>query len=357
MKPTPLSALLADDLLLDRVGARLDTDDDLGSLLLAVAHQVDAPIPRAAPTRRRRSHRGLTVLTALGVAVSGATVAAAVELAPGAPDQLSGAPHLRGGVPRSLQELLPFLTGTPFQGRLSLRFGDTHTGQVTGSLTAALLPADGSSVYPMGDPIVGATTSPEDLQDPAREKTQSKGTPNDETTLTDQSESARDASSQGDQSSQANQANPASQVNQGNQGDQGGDSTEPVPQPKATKTPAPTTTTPTPSSNGVTGVANGQDNGHNGHGDGRGSSGGTETTGTGTTGTTPVTGATATMSGDTAGDAAETDDPASRVPPKGKNKVKVVPQPPVSGAAPAGTAGSTGTGTTTATTATTPVAP
>jgi hypothetical protein len=42
VKPTPLSALLADDLLLDRVGARLDTDDDLGSLLLAVAHQAEA---------------------------------------------------------------------------------------------------------------------------------------------------------------------------------------------------------------------------------------------------------------------------------------------------------------------------
>jgi len=54
VKPTPLSALLADDLLLDQVGARLDTDDDLGSLLLAVAHQADTPIPRAAPTRRRR---------------------------------------------------------------------------------------------------------------------------------------------------------------------------------------------------------------------------------------------------------------------------------------------------------------
>ena len=47
MKPTPLSSVLADDLFLDRIGARLDTDDELGSMLLAVAHRADTPIPQA----------------------------------------------------------------------------------------------------------------------------------------------------------------------------------------------------------------------------------------------------------------------------------------------------------------------
>jgi hypothetical protein len=366
VKPTSMSALLADDMLLDRVGARLDTDDDLGSLLLAVAHQADTPIPRAAPTRRRRPHRGLTVLAALGVAVSGATVAAAVELAPVGPDQASGAPHLRGGLPRSLQALvLPFLAGTPFQGRLVLPFGGMPAGMVTASLTAEGLPAGAlASVYPMGDPVVGAPSS-EDLSDPAREKTQGKGTPNDGTTLTDPSGSGTDTGNQGNQG------------NQGNEGDQGDDasqSTEPVPQAKPPKTPEPpiTTTVPTPTpaatDTGTTGDANGLNTGHNGQGNGRGASGwsaGSGTTGTGTTGTTTGTTPGGTTPDTRADGAAETDDPASRVPPKGKNKIRVVPQPPVSGAAPAGTTngtttdtvGSTGTAGTTGSTSTTPAGP
>ena len=350
MKPIPLSALLADDLLLDQVGARLDTDDELGSLLLAVAHRADTPIPRGAPIRRRRSHRGLTVLAALGVAVSGATVAAAVELAPVSPDQAAGAPHLRGNLPRSLQALaLPFFAGTPFQGRLALPFGGIPTGPFTAPLAAPLtaegLPAvDLSSVYPMGDPIVGATTS-EDLQDPAREKTQGKGTPNGGTTLTDPSESGTE---------QGNQDN---ESNDGNQGNQGGEPAEAASQPTKTPTPTPTIATPTTTNNGATGVASGQNNGHNGQGNGQGqdgSSGGTGTTGTGTT-----TGTT------TDGTNTDDDDPASRVPEKRRGKIRVASQPPVTSVAPAATtsgatpstAAATTTGTTTGSTATSPTGP
>ena len=344
MKPIPLSALLADDLLLDQVGARLDTDDELGSLLLAVAHRADTPIPRGAPIRRRRSHRGLTVLAALGVAVSGATVAAAVELAPVSPDQAAGAPHLRGNLPRSLQALaLPFFAGTPFQGRLALPFGGIPTGPFTAPLAAPLtaegLPAvDLSSVYPMGDPIVGATTS-EDLQDPAREKTQGKGTPNGGTTLTDPSESGTD------------------QGNQGNEGNEGNEPAEAASQPTKTPSPTPTIATPATTNNGATGVASGQNNGHNGQGNGQGqdgSSGGTGTTGTGTT-----TGTT------TDGTNTDDDDPASRVPEKRRGKIRVASQPPVTSVAPAATtsgatpstAAATTTGTTTGSTATSPTGP
>ena len=350
MKPIPLSALLADDLLLDQVGARLDTDDELGSLLLAVAHRADTPIPRGAPIRRRRSHRGLTVLAALGVAVSGATVAAAVELAPVSPDQAAGAPHLRGNLPRSLQALaLPFFAGTPFQGRLALPFGGIPTGPFTAPLAAPLtaegLPAvDLSSVYPMGDPIVGATTS-EDLQDPAREKTQGKGTPNGGTTRTDPSESGTE---------QGNQDN---ESNDGNQGNQGGEPAEAASQPTKTPTPTPTIATPATTNNGATGVASGQNNGHNGQGNGQGqdgSSGGTGTTGTGTT-----TGTT------TDGTNTDDDDPASRVPEKRRGKIRVASQPPVTSVAPAATtsgatpstAAATTTGTTTGSTATSPTGP
>ena len=141
MKPTPLSSVLADDLLLDRIGARLDTDDELGSMLLAVAHSADTPIPRPIVGRRVRRHRGLTVLAALGVAVSGATVAAAVELGPVPPDQASGVPHSRSLLPPGLQDLvMPFLNGTPFQGRFVLPNGTLPTVPTSGSATAAGLP-------------------------------------------------------------------------------------------------------------------------------------------------------------------------------------------------------------------------
>jgi hypothetical protein len=318
VKPTPLSALLADDLLLDEVGARLDTDDELGSLLLAVAHRADTPIPRGAPIRRRRSHRGLTVLAALGVAVSGATVAAAVELAPVSPDQAAGAAHLRGNLSRSLQGLgLPFLAGTPFQGRLRLPLGGKPTDPFAAPVTAEGFPAANmSSVYPMGDPIVGDTTSPEELQDPAREQTQGKGTPNGGTTLTDPSESGTD------------------QGNQGNEGNEGNEPAEATSQPTKTPTPTPTATIATPSTtnNGATGVANGQNNGHNGQGNG------TTTDGTNT----------------------DEDDPASRVPEKRSSKVRVATQPPVTSVAPAGTtagAAPSTAGTTTGSTATSPTGP
>ena len=182
MKPTPLSSVLADDLLLDRIGARLDTDDELGSMLLAVAHRADTPIPRAIVGRRVRRHRGLTVLAALGVAVSGATVAAAVELGPVPPDQASGVPHSRSLLPQALQALvMPFLNGTPFQGRLVLPNGTLPAVPTRAVLTAAGLPGP---VLPTAGRCAGRGRDAErrqaqlDRQDQqeAHQKTQAKGT-------------------------------------------------------------------------------------------------------------------------------------------------------------------------------------
>ena len=182
MKPTPLSSVLADDLFLDRIGARLDTDDELGSMLLAVAHRADTPIPMAAIVgRRARRHRGLTVLAALGVAVSGATVAAAVELGPVPPEQASGRPHSRSLLPPGLQSLVtPFLNGTPFQGRLFLPNGSVPTVPTSGSATAAGLPGPALPTE-LGVPVAAATAVQEaqlDRQDQqeAHEKTQAEGT-------------------------------------------------------------------------------------------------------------------------------------------------------------------------------------
>ena len=180
MKPTPLSSVLADDLLLDRIGARLDTDDELGSMLLAVAHSADTPIPRPIVGRRVRRHRGLTVLAALGVAVSGATVAAAVELGPVPPDQASGVPHSRSLLPQGLQDLvMPFLNGTPFQGRFVLPNGSLPTVPTSGSATAAGLPGAVLSIE-VGVPVAAATAVQEaqlDRQDQQEaHQTQAKGT-------------------------------------------------------------------------------------------------------------------------------------------------------------------------------------
>jgi hypothetical protein len=332
VKPTPLSAMLADDLLLDRVGARLDADDELGSLLLAVARRADTPIPRATRARRVRPHRGLTVLAALGVAVSGATVAAAVELAPMPSDQGSGVPHARAYLPPSLQALvMPFLAGSPFQGRLVMPFGGLPGVPLDGGVTAVGLQV---TALPSGallvEPLSAATAPQEaqldkqDQQDQQRQKIQAKGTP-----ATGQGETPPPADEQGE--------------NQGeNQGeDQAAQLVAAAPEPKPTPSP---TSTPTPggatngangATNGAIGAAYGQANGAaNGQGHGRGVNGtpaGEPTSGTGTGETT---------TGDTTGDpTASTDDAESLfgAPAKGKGNAKAVTGAPVV----AGTAGAT----------------
>ncbi|HEU4332396.1 MAG TPA: hypothetical protein VFR40_14875 [Lapillicoccus sp.] len=339
MKPSPLSAVLADDLLLDRVGARLDADDDLGALLLAVAHQADTPIP-APPRRRRRGHRGLTVLAALGVAVSGATVAAAVELAPMPSDQASGRPHTRTFLPPSLQALvMPFLAGTPFQGRLVLPFGSLPTVPLVGTSTAAGLPGASLPVDALALPSSGATPfadselGNQEQQDLSRQKTEAKGT-------------------------QTNQG----QIGQGQIVDQSGATADPgdgdqgdEPQPAPTTKPTKPTPTPTPTpttTNTGNGATNGQANGAgNGNGHGR------TTTGTTTGGTT--TGDTGAIDGTGTTDDEDTgDDPASGGPDKhGKTMRLTTATAPVRDKATSGTAPtrptptSTSAGTTAAATA------
>ena len=229
MKPTPLSSVLADDLLLDRIGARLDTDDELGSMLLAVAHSADTPIPRPIVGRRVRRHRGLTVLAALGVAVSGATVAAAVELGPVPPDQASGVPHSRSLLPQGLQDLvMPFLNGTPFQGRFVLPNGTLPTVPTSGSATAAGLPGAVLSIE-VGVPVAAATAVQEaqlDRQDQQEaHQTQAKGTT---------------AGGQGSQGSQGSQAPTGEeQDDQGEQGEQTAAAPQAPKPPKPEQTPPP----------------------------------------------------------------------------------------------------------------------
>ncbi|MGO4600994.1 hypothetical protein [Terrabacter sp. 2YAF2] len=80
--PSPLSDLIADDLLLDRLAARVDAGSDpLAGLLGALAAQADMPLPLSTGRRRiGNKHRYLGAFAALAVAASGAGVAAAVTV-------------------------------------------------------------------------------------------------------------------------------------------------------------------------------------------------------------------------------------------------------------------------------------
>jgi len=96
-EPTPLDAVTADDLLLDRLAARLgsDHDDQLATMLLAAARQCDTALRPHQRSGRRRlgGRRTLTALAALGIAASGAGVAAAGEKSP--PASAGGTVHSR----------------------------------------------------------------------------------------------------------------------------------------------------------------------------------------------------------------------------------------------------------------------
>jgi hypothetical protein len=350
VKPTPLSAVLADDLLLDQVRARVDTDDELGSLLLAVAHRVDSPLPRIPMARRARRHRGLTVLAALGVAVSGATVAAAVELAPASSDSASGAPHSRVHVPPALQGLaLPFRSSTPFQGRLVPTSAGgmpavTAPGTSTaGGLPATLLPEGG----PLGLPVLAASAAhdaqldQQDQSDATKRKGLAKG--------------AQNGATEGGQTpAEGSTAEDA----QGNQ-------TESAPEP------AQSPSHPTSGPSTGNGQANGQANAGGGqaHANGRGQgasgwssgSGGSATGGTGSgaegTGTT-TDGSSGTTDGTdtTGGTSADDADQQSGTPAKGKAATGTTGAAHASTAKPA--AGTTGTTTPGSTNPrTTPVTP
>src|SRR6478736_4030213 len=79
---SPMSDLIADDLLLDRLAARVDAGSDrLAGLLGALAAQADTPLPLRTGRRRiGNKHRYLGAVAALAVAASGAGVAAAVTV-------------------------------------------------------------------------------------------------------------------------------------------------------------------------------------------------------------------------------------------------------------------------------------
>ena len=75
-RPTPLSQVVADDLLIDRVAGRQPAGDDpIAGLLAALAEHADRPLGRASTGRRFRPHRVLSTFAAVAIGASGAGVA------------------------------------------------------------------------------------------------------------------------------------------------------------------------------------------------------------------------------------------------------------------------------------------
>jgi hypothetical protein len=94
---SPLSDLIADDLLLDRLAGRVDAGSEpVATLLGALAAHADTPLPSRTGRRRiANKHRYLGAFAALAVAASGAGVAAAVTLPTNGPSQADRARIVR----------------------------------------------------------------------------------------------------------------------------------------------------------------------------------------------------------------------------------------------------------------------
>src|SRR4051794_26501239 len=86
---SPMSDLIADDLLLDRLAGRTDAGSEpVAALLGALAAHADTALPSRTGRRRiANKHRYLGAFAALAVAASGAGVAAAVTLPSNGPSQ------------------------------------------------------------------------------------------------------------------------------------------------------------------------------------------------------------------------------------------------------------------------------
>lgn len=119
-EPTPLSDLVADDLLLDALGRRADCGHDpLVSVLGALAAHADTPLVSGGLHRRRGSRKRLfTTFAVLAVGATGAGVAAAVTLPHGGAGH--EAPEIyrpRPGVPAiTTTQAAPLLAGVSDTG-------------------------------------------------------------------------------------------------------------------------------------------------------------------------------------------------------------------------------------------------
>src|SRR6478735_8277788 len=135
---SPMSDLIADDLLLDRLAGRVDAGSDpVAGLLGALAAHADTPLPSRSGRRRiANKHRYLGAFAALAVAASGAGVAAAVTLPSNGPSQADRArivkkmdESARSDAPSALLARLglPQTSGTTYARGLVLARADDGT--------------------------------------------------------------------------------------------------------------------------------------------------------------------------------------------------------------------------------------
>jgi hypothetical protein len=272
---TPMSDIIADDLLLDRLGARLDAGSEPVAVLLgALAAHADTPL--AARTVRRKvgkKHRYVGALAALAVAASGAGVAAAVSL----PDRgLSQADRLRieqkmeqnarSGAPSVLLSRLGLpqtSTATDASGLVLARQPDGRIVLVPPAVAAELYSEQGGLVLGAGPggtaagvPGEGAGGGPQgnpnkDPQGANAQGANPQATPQgnalgDTQGGNGQGDTTGGGSSTGDPSGQpGDQQDPVSGSNAGNAGkgvNNGKKAVAPTPTPTATSTATPTPT-------------------------------------------------------------------------------------------------------------------
>src|SRR5829696_1803702 len=162
---SPMSDLIADDLLLDQLAGRVDAGSEPVAVLLgALASQADTPLPSRTGRRRiGNKHRYLGAFAALAVAASGAGVAAAVTLPDHGPSQADRARILekmeesaRNGAPSALLTRLglPQASGDD-SGLVLARRADGVIVLVPATLVAAQGPYAGTG--PTGVPdLAGA---------------------------------------------------------------------------------------------------------------------------------------------------------------------------------------------------------
>lgn len=165
---SPMSDLIADDLLLDRLAGRVHAGSEpVAGLLGALAAHADTPLPSRSGRRRiANKHRYLGAFAALAVAASGAGVAAAVTLPSNGPSQADRArivqkmdESARSDAPSALLSRLglPQTSGTTYaKGLVLARADDGTIVLLPAGVVAAQMRAAAAGTHGMPGAVAGA---------------------------------------------------------------------------------------------------------------------------------------------------------------------------------------------------------
>jgi hypothetical protein len=165
---SPMSDLIADDLLLDRLAGRVHAGPEpVAGLLGALAAHADTPLPSRSGRRRiANKHRYLGAFAALAVAASGAGVAAAVTLPSNGPSQADRArivqkmdESARSDAPSALLSRLglPQTSGTTYaKGLVLARADDGTIVPLPAGVVAAQMRAAAAGTHGMPGAVAGA---------------------------------------------------------------------------------------------------------------------------------------------------------------------------------------------------------